>query len=251
VVEQTEQQFSRFRMAGAAEWQNAEHSGLFHSVAVGLGADVAFSDYKETDNAGALTRSAHSTGLGFGAGLLFGVYTNQSDFSLDAGAAYQSAVNFSWPIDTLFFPVWNWPAMVNAGFTVKLLDRMDLRLSVDMQYIYWNAATKPDQTGAGEDFTDSLNLSLGAEYYVRLSEVLSLLPRIGYRSYEAPWKHKDVLPAIGTNILSIHTKGGRFNIATFGASLQWLSDNKVRAVDLGVEVGGDSPNFALGYRHDF
>jgi hypothetical protein len=251
VVEQTEQQFSRFRVAVAAAWNSETREGWFHSVSFGVGGDVAYSVYTENDNAGALSRSDHETAVGYGLGLLVGAYTNQSDFSVDVGVAYQSAVHFNWAIDTQFFPVWNWPAMINAGFTVKLLDKMDLRLTFDIQYIYWNEATKNDLTGAAVNFTDSTNYSFGAEYYVRLSETISLLPRAGYRLYEAPWKHKNELPAIGFNVLSIDTKGGRQNIGTFGASLQWVSDNKVRAFDFGAEVGGDAPNFAVGYRHDF
>ena len=39
--------------------------------------------------------------------------------------------------------------------------------------------------------------------------------------------------------------------ATLGGSLQWVTDNKVRAFDLGVELFGPTTNFSIGYRHDF
>lgn len=247
---QTEQQFSRFRAAGAAEYKVAEE-GLFHSVAVGIGLDLGFSLYEENDNAGALDRSDTDTRFGFGGGLFVGVYTNQDNFSVDFGLAYQSRIDFDFQIDDQFFPVWDWPAMLSLGFTVKLLDRMDLRLTADVQIIFWDAATKNDRTGAGEDFQDAMNWSFGAEYYLRLTETVSLLPRAGFRIYDAPWDDKDVLPAIGRNILSIDTGDDRFNVFTFGATLQWVTENKVRAFDVGVEVGADSPNFSIGYRHDF
>src|SRR5215470_5923478 len=38
---QTEQQFTRFRAAFAAEWR-PEESGLFHSVALGVGLDLGY-----------------------------------------------------------------------------------------------------------------------------------------------------------------------------------------------------------------
>lgn len=248
---QTEQQFSRIRAAGAAEWHNADRNGFFHSAGLGVGLDIGFSAYHENDDAGALDRSDTDTRFGWGVGLLFGVYTNQEDLSVDVGAAFQSAIDFQFQIDDQFFPVWDWPAMINAGFTVKLLDRMDLRLTFDVQVIFWDAATQNDATGAGEDFRDSVNWSFGAEYYVRVAEGVALLPRAGFRIYQAPWGDEDVLPAIGNNILSIDTKSDRFNIVTFGVTLQWVTENKVRAFDLGVEAGGDAPNFSIGYRHDF
>jgi len=247
---QTEQQFSRFRVAGAAEWRGSE-TGLFHSVALGAGVDLAFSSYEENDDAGALDRSDTDTRFGFGGGLFVGLYTNQENFSVDVGAAFQSAVDFDFQIDDQFFPVWDWPAMLNAGITVKLLDKMDLRLTFDVQVIFWDKATQDDLTGAQEDFEDTVNFSVGAEYYLRLTQEVSLLPRVGYRFYDAPWSDKDVLPAIGENILSIDTEEETFHIVTFGVTLQWVTENKVRAFDVGVEVGGDSPNFSVGYRHDF
>jgi long-subunit fatty acid transport protein len=247
---QTEQQFSRFRAAGAAEYRASEE-GFLHSVAVGIGLDLGFSLYEENDNAGALDRSDTDTKFGFGAGLFVGIYTNQDDFSVDFGFAYQSRIDFEFQIDDQFFPVWDWPDMLNLGFTFKLLDRMDLRLTADVQIIFWDAATQDDLTGADENFEDAVNWSFGVEYYLRLSETAALLPRAGYRLYDAPWGDKDVLPAIGRNILSIDTGDDRFDIFTFGASIQWVTENKVRAFDVGVEVGGDSPNFSIGYRHDF
>ena len=247
---QTEQQFSRFRAAVAAEYRPSE-DGFLHSIALGAGLDLGFSLYEENDNAGALDRSDTDTRPGFGVGLFAGVYTNQSDFSVDFGAAYQSRVDFKFQIDDQFFPVWDWPDMVSLGFAVKFLDRMDLRLTADVQIIFWDAATRDDLTGADENFDDTVNWSFGAEYYLRLNETVSLLPRVGFRIYDAPWSDKDVLPAIGLNVLSVDTKDSRFEIFTFGATLQWVTENKVRAFDVGVEVGGDSPNFSIGYRHDF
>ncbi len=247
---QTEQQFSRFRIAGAAEYGAAEQ-GFLHSVALGLGLDLGFSEYEENDDAGALDRRDTDTRFGFGAGIFLGLYTNNDDFQIDVGAAYQSAVDFEFQIDDQFFPVWDWPAMLNLGFTVKLLDKMDLRLTFDVQIIFWDDATEDDLTGAGENFEDATNFSMGAEYVIRINDTTAFLPRMGLRLYDAPWEDKDTLPAIGNNILSIDTDDDVFTIFTFGFTLQWVTDNKVRAFDLGVEAGGDTPNFSFGYRHDF
>ena len=247
---QSEQQFTRFRAAFAAEYTVAP-SGWFHSFSGGVGLDLAYTLYIESDDAGALDRRDNETGLGYGLGLLVGVYTNQDNFSVDFGVAFQSKVDFKFKIDDQFFPVWDWPTMINFGFCVKMLDKMDLRLTADVQILYWDAATKDDLTGAGHNFKDSTNFSLGAEYYIRLNETVALLPRAGYRIYQAPWHDKNNMPAIGTNVLSIDTKGDKFNIVTLGFSLQWVTDNKVRAFDVGIEVGGDTPNFSIGYRHDF
>lgn len=246
---QTEQQFSRFRVAGAAEWHGSE--GAFHSIGLGVGLDLAFSEFEENDDAGALDRRDTDTRFGFGAGIFVGVYTNNDNFQVDFGAAYQSGVNFEFQIDDQFFPVWDWPEMINLGFTVKLLDKMDLRLTFDVQLIFWDEATQDDLTGGGEDFQDAVNWSVGAEYVIRINESVAFMPRAGVRIYDAPWDDPDTLPAIGFNILSIDTEDDVFTIVTFGFSLQWVTENKVRAFDLGVEAGGDTPNFSFGYRHDF
>lgn len=246
---QTEQQFTRFRAAFAGEWRFAEE-GFFHSLGAGFGLDLGYTHYSENDDAGALDRTDDETALGFGLGVLVGVY-NQKNFSVDFGAAFQSKIDYRFKIDDQFFPVWDWPQMINMGFCVKLLDRMDLRLTADVQLIYWGQATKNDTTGAGRNFENSLNWSFGAEYYLRLAQTVSLLPRVGFRLYDAPWGDPKFLPAIGNNVLSINTKKAEFEIFTFGVTLQWLTDGKVRAFDLGVEVGGDTPNFSFGYRHDF
>ena len=247
---QTEQQFSRFRAAFAAE-RRLSDAGLFHSVAAGLGLDLGFSEYEENDEAGALDRRDTDTRFGWGFGLLVGVYTNNDDFQVDFGAAYQSEIDYSFQIDDQFFPVWDWPSMLAAGFTVKLLDRMDLRLTFDVQMIFWDAATEDDLTGVRPDFEDATNDSVGAEYNVRLNETVSLLPRAGLRWYDAPWSDEDRLPAIGFNLLSIDTDDEAFLVFTFGFSLQWVVEDKVRAFDVGVEAGADTPNFSFGYRHDF
>jgi long-subunit fatty acid transport protein len=249
---QTEQQFSRFRFAGAYENRSAEGQGFLHSFAVGIGLDVGFSAYEENDEAGALDRRDTDTRFGFGAGFQVGVYTNQENFQIDFGVAYQSSVDFTFQIDDQFFPVWDWPDMVSGGFTVKLLDRMDLRLTFDVQFIRWDAATKNDQTGAGQNFQDALNWSFGVEYYVRITETVSLLPRAGVRIYDAPWDNTALLPAIGLNVLSIATQQERFVLLTLGFSVQWVDEgNRVRAFDVGAEFLGDAPNFSFGYRHDF
>jgi hypothetical protein len=247
---QTEQQFTRFRAAVAAEWRR-EESGLFHSLAAGVGLDLGYTLYEENDDAGALDRRDNETAFGYGAGLLIGVFTNQKDLSLDFGVAYQSAIRYSFKIDNRFFPVWDWPAMLNLGFCVKFLDKMDLRFTGDMQFIFWDAATQNDQTGANRNFSNAVNWSLGAEYYLRVSQTVSLLPRAGFRIYNAPWGNLKPAPAIGQNVLSINATKGRFEIATLGGSLQWVTENKVRAFDLGVEIGGPTTNFSIGYRHDF
>jgi hypothetical protein len=248
---QTEQQFSRFRGAWASKWIRNPEGGFFHSVAGGAGLDVAFTAYEENDNAGAVDRGDTDTQFGFGLGLLAGIYTNQNNLSIDLGAAYQSGINFAFQIDDQFFPVWDWPAMLSVGITVKLLNRMDLRATFDVQMIFWDRATKNDVTGARQDFQDSTNFSFGLEYYLRVNETVRVLPRAGFRLYDAPWDDKNLLPAIGNNVLAIDTGDDRFMIFTFGGSIQWTTEEKVRSFDLGIEAGGDSPNFSFGYRHDF
>ena len=248
---QTEQQFSRFRGAWASKWIRNPEGGLFHSLSGGAGLDVAFTAYEENDNAGAVDRGDTDTQFGFGLGLLAGVYTNQNNLSVDLGLAYQSGINFAFQIDDQFFPVWDWPAMLSVGFTVKMLNRMDLRATFDVQMIFWDRATKNDVTGARQDFQDSTNFSFGLEYYLRVNETVRVLPRVGFRLYDAPWDDKNLLPAIGNNVLAIDTEDDRFMIFTFGGSIQWTTEEKVRSFDLGIEAGGDAPNFSFGYRHDF
>jgi hypothetical protein len=248
---QTEQQFSRFRFAWAAKWRAEEDEHGAKTFAAGVGLDLGFSAYRENDDAGLLDRSETDTHFGFGLGMLLSVINFDDTMSVDIGVAYQSRIDFAFQIDPELFPVWDWPAMVNAGVTIKCMDKFDLRLTFDVQYIFWDQATKNDTTGAGEDFQDAINLSIGVEYYVRVAENVAVLPRAGYRRYDAPWSDPNRLPAIGNNVLSIDTRDEAFDILTLGVGVQWVTNGKVRSVDAGLEAGGDAPNFSVGYRHDF
>ena len=96
-----------------------------------------------------------------------------------------------------------------------------------------------------------MNISIGFEYRVELSEGVTLYPRLGFRRFDAPWKSKNDLPMTSNYQLVLDTKGGEFNIVTMGLGLSWLDAGKVRTVDVAADFGGDSYNFAVGFTYEF
>jgi long-subunit fatty acid transport protein len=190
--------------------------------------------------------------MGFGAGLLATVYDNIDTFKVNAGAAYQSKLDFEFQVDESLFPVWDWPQMVNAGITLYLLQGQPLRVTLDAQFLGWAEAIAPSENPGRDSFRDSLNFSAGAEYKIPVGERWWLLPRAGYRHLQSPWEDKDLLPAAGTANLLIDTEGGDYSMVTAGAGLRWQTEGgQTRGLDVGIDVGVDSYNVAFGYVHEF
>jgi hypothetical protein len=168
------------------------------------------------------------------------------------GAAYQSPVNFRFSVSPGLQPAFDMPEQVNLGATFYLLRGFPLRLTLDAQFIQWrDTAAKPFFDNQPR-FENVVNYSAGAEYRIRVSEKVSLYPRIGYRRFDAPWANRNDLPATGGFKLVLDTKGEAFNLATFGAGVSWATaDGKLRSIDIAGDVGGDAVNVSIGYTHEF
>jgi hypothetical protein len=254
-----DQSFARIRAAYARDFL-FNPSGFFTHLSVGVGLDVNVTDWTFTEfkniNGGTdtatLTFSDRNVGFGGGAGFLLGVYDNRSDFKLNFGAAYQSSANYSFSINAIDVPLFDWPDQFQAGFTMYLLEGLPLRLTVDAQIVQWSDAVRKSLLAGVDSFRDVTNYSAGAEYAIQASEKVKLYPRAGVRLFNAPWKKKDDLPAVGLQRLGIKTKSGSFLIGSLGLGVGWTSDTgKNRMFDLGFDAGGDEPGLALAFSMEF
>jgi hypothetical protein len=190
--------------------------------------------------------------MGFGVGGLLGVYDNYESLKVNLGIAYSSAVKYNFQISPDIIPGFDMPQQLNVGMTFYLLPGSPLRATVDFQWINWkNTAQKP-LYDTFNGFRDAINASMGLEYRIKLSDRLSLYPRVGYRRFEAPWSSKDDLPMTGPFRLVLDTKATTFNLATYGVGLSWTTEGgKVRSVDVAGDAGGDAINFAVGLTLEF
>jgi len=248
----TEESFSRFRVAYAIDFRvkPAGEAGFLTHVSAGAGVDIGFAKWVFTSPTQSLSDT--ETALGGGAGVLVGVYDNYGSLKINLGAAYQSGIHWDFSVNPALAPVFQMPQQVNIGLAFYLLQETPLRLTVDGQWIQWSKSADrpffPDQPS----FHDAINYSFGSEYRIPLTDRLSLYPRIGYRRFDAPWANQNNLPMTSDYKLVLDTKAHVFNIVTMGIGLSWTSQaGKVRSIDFGADVGGDSANFALGFNYEF
>lgn len=250
-----EQQFSRFRICYGHGFRLKELGtpGFLPFVSAGVGIDLGYTKYEEVSPpAGGVGTKDTASKVGFGFGLLATLYDDTETFKVNFGVAFQSELDFEFQVADQLFPVWDWPQMINAGFTLYLLRGQPLRMTLDMQMISWEDAIAGSNNAGRDSFRDSTNLSVGFEYKIQLEEKLWILPRAGFRRLEAPWDDKDNLPAAGFANLLIDTEGSEFSMFTIGAGVRWQTeDGKGRGVDLGADFGADSYNVAFGYVHEF
>jgi hypothetical protein len=248
---EVEQSLSRFRVAFAKDFliRPRGESGFLTHVALGLGLDVGYERWEFSTPTGDSSDSAAS--LGYGAGLLLGLYDNSENLKVNFGVAYQSEVEYDFSIDPSVLPAFNMPRQLNVGATLYLLQGLPLRITVDVQFIAWEETAEDPKFG-GPGFEDVTNVSFGAEYRLKVSERVNLYPRAGYRRFDAPWEDENDLPGTGGFKLVLDTEDEAFNIFTFGLGISWSNENgKLRSVDLAADVGGDAPNLAVGYTHEF
>jgi long-subunit fatty acid transport protein len=255
-----EQSFSRFRVAFAKDFRlkPVGEAGAFTHIAVGAGVDLSYERWEFTQQTVVppiiitTTDSDTTVSMGFGLGVLLGLYDDTSSFKVNLGAAYQSAIQYEFDIEPDLLPAFDMPQQLNAGLTFYLLEGTPLRFTLDFQWINWSeSAEKPIYSGQ-EEFEDAMNFSLGAEYRFQLSDTMFLFPRIGYRRFDAPWGDAKDLPVTGMYKLVLDTDDEAFNIFTYGLGLSWTSQaGKLRSVDVAGDAGGDSVNFAVGYTHEF
>jgi len=254
-----DQSFARLRSAYARDFQFKPDGFLTH-LAVGVGVDVNITDWNFTEfksiNGGTDTATLSITdrnvGFGGGIGFLLGLYDNRTDVKINLGAAYQSRANYSFSINAVDVPLFDWPDQIQGGLTFYLLDGLPLRLTADAQVIQWSSAVRHSLLPGVGSFRDVTNFSVGGEYAIPVSERVKLFPRAGIRLFNAPWSDEKNLPAVGLQRLGIKTKSGRFVIGSGGIGIGWSSDaGKNRMFDLGVDAGGDEPGLALAFTMEF
>ncbi len=247
-----EQSFSRIRVAGAYDFRirKSGEPGFLTHVAVGLGVDGGFENWEFSQTSGDSEESSWS--VGFGAGILVGLYDNGESFKVNFGSAYQSSIRFDFEIDPALLPAFDMPQQLNIGSTFYLLRETPLRLTMDLQWIDWSETAQKPTFSGHPTFRDSVNVSIGGEYRVRVSPKVYLYPRLGYRRFQAPWDDPNRLPMMAGFKLVLDTKDEAFHILTFGLGISWLTEEKkLRSIDLAGDFGGDSANAAIGYTHEF
>lgn len=248
----TQESFSRFRVAYALDLRlsGLGEAGFFTHLSAGAGVDVGFVKWQFTSPT--QSESDSETSIGGGAGALLALYDNYDSLRINLGVAYQSGIHWNFSDNPALAPAFQMPEQLNAGMTFYLFPGTPLRLTLDVQWIQWSKSADrpffPDEPG----FHNAVNYSVGAEYRITLSDHLSLYPRVGYRRFDAPWANQNDLPMTSNYKLVLDTKAHVFNIATMGVGLGWTTQlGKVRSLDLGADVGGDAPNFALGFNMEF
>jgi len=249
---EVQQVFGRFRVSVAKDFriQDVGTPGFFTHVSGGVALDLGYErwEFKST------TRSAsdNATGLGGGVGLLLGVYDNIEDLRVNFGVAWQSGVRFGFSIDPDILPAFDMPQQLNTGATFSLLKGFPLRATIDLQWIDWSETADVPLFPGKKKFRDAFNYSAGFEYRIAAGAGINLYPRVGYRRVNAAWSDKNNLPMTSDFQLVLDTKGSAFNIFTLGGGISWSSDDgRVRAVDLGADVGGDSYTIAFGVTYEF
>jgi len=247
-----DESLSRIRFAFAKDFRlhKKGEKGWFSHVSVGVGFDIGYERWKFTSTED--NRSDSATAIAGGAGVLLGLYDNADDLRINVGLAYQTFVRWDFNIDPAILPVFNMPQQANFGVTAYMMKGLPLRATVDLQWIEWkNTAAQPYFSNQ-PTFRNVFNYSLGFEYRYDVSDTLAILPRLGYRRFNAPWSNPDNLPMVGKYKLLVNTKAASFNIITMGFGLTWFSEaGKARSVDLGADVNGDAPSVALGFTYEF
>lgn len=248
----TQESFSRFRVAYAIDFRlkEAGEAGIFTHLSAGAGLDVGFMRWQFTSPTD--SKSDSETAPGGGAGILLGVYDDYDFLKVNLGAAYQSGIHWNFSVNPALAPAFQMPQQLNIGTTFYLLHGSPLRLTLDVQWIQWSKTANQPLFPGEPGFHDATNYSIGGEYRIPVGDHTYLNPRAGYRRFDAPWANEKDLPMTSNYKLVLDTKAHAFNIATMGVGLLWTSAlGKVRSVDIGMDVGGDAPNFAVGFNYEF
>jgi long-subunit fatty acid transport protein len=249
---EVQQVFGRFRVSVAKDFriQDVGTPGFFTHVSGGVGIDLGYERWHFSGLGEDTTTS--NIGFGFGLGGLLGVYDDYDSFKVNLGVAYTSAINYDFRIDPSILPSFDMPQQLNIGATFYLLKGTPLRVTVDFQWIDWSATAQKPQFSNFKGFQDAKNYSMGFEYRVKVTDKISLYPRLGYRRFDAPWGSKDNLPMTGPFRLVLDTKAQAFNLVTYGAGISWTTESgKVRSVDIAGDAGGDAVNMAIGLTLEF
>jgi hypothetical protein len=259
LFEETNQQFSRIRVAYAAGLKTSD-GAWFNRVSVGVALDYVYTQYHEVDqspiaSSGTLVWDDDESALGYGLGLLASAYDGDS-FRVDVGAAYNSSAKFPFELDPNVFPVWNWPALASGGLAFYIGRGYPLRITMDIQWIGWEHAVGSPQPGA-RGFRNTTSYALGAEYGFKVADTKRLYARAGLKSFETPWGNKDDQPSVGESQLAIKTKGSRLEILTLGAGFYWTRKNadgetRLSGIDVAAELFGETRLLiGIGFNYQF
>lgn len=249
---EVQQVFGRFRLSAAKDFriQEAGVPGFLTHVSGGIALDCGVTRW-HFSGLGEDTTTAN-VAMGGGAGVLLGVYDDYDSFKVNLGIAYTSKVSYNFQVNPNVLPAFDMPQQLNIGVTLYLLPGTPLRITLDFQWIDWSATAQDPQFSNFEGFQDAKNYSMGVEYRVKVSDRVSLYPRLGYRRFDAPWGSKNDLPMTGQFRLVLDTKAQAFNLATYGLGISWTTEaGKVRSVDFAGDAGGDAVNFAFGLTMEF
>lgn len=249
---EVQQDLSRFRVSVAKDFRikDAGDPGFLTHVSGGLGVDVGYERWHFSGLGEDTTNS--SSGLGYGLGLLVGLYDDYDSFKSNIGVAYSSGISYNFQISPDILPAFDMPQQLNVGMTFYMLQGTPLRVTVDFQWINWSATAQRPLFDTFKGFRDAYNYSMGVEYRVKLSDRVSLYPRAGYRHFDAPWASKDNLPMTGPFRLVLDTKANHFEMATYGVGISWSTEGgKIRTLDIAGDANGDAVNFAVGLNLEF
>lgn len=251
----TEQSFTRVRLAYGRDFRfkAVGEEGWLQHLAVGLGADIAFTTFDSTDLATGASSGRSRSEFGGGLGILLGLFDNTRDLKVNLGVAYQSVVQFE-VVDLVTedpreAPAFNWPDQFQVGVQVFLLEGLPLRVAAEMQMVGWRDAAPKSELPGVPSFARSIHTSIGAEVRLALSPSAALFPRLGVKFYDPPWGSGDrsKQPATGEWQLSISTRGGRFVVFSMGMGFALTTaGGTVVSFDGAFEYGGDTPGLSLG-----
>jgi long-subunit fatty acid transport protein len=134
---EVEESLSRVRLAFARDFRIRPpgETGFLPHLAVGVGMDLGYETWQFSSPSG--DKSDSSVSLGFGAGLLVGLYDNTETFKVNLGLAYQSGIDYDFSIEPDLLPAFDMPQQFNVGVTFYLLQGLPLRLTFDVQMIQW------------------------------------------------------------------------------------------------------------------
>jgi long-subunit fatty acid transport protein len=259
VITQTDQQFSRIRVAYGVSLRISD-SPFFKTLALGVALDFVYTHYKEVDQNPTPLRDSQifedsESSIGYGLGLLATVYEGDT-FRVDVGAAYNSGVHFHFDLDPIIYPVWDWPALASGGFAFYIGEGYPLRVTLDVQWIGWERTVGQPDPGF-DHFRNTYSYSAGAEYRFKIGEKYRLFARAGVKSYDTPWKDRNNLPAVGASQLVIETKGDRVEILTLGAGFYWTrktweGETRTNGIDFAIELFGETRYlFGIGFTYQF
>jgi long-subunit fatty acid transport protein len=250
---EVQQVFGRFRASIAKDFRihEAGTEGFFNHISAGVSIDGGYQRWHFSGLGEDTTNS--NVAMGYGAGLLVGLYDDYSSFKWNLGVAYTSAIHYNFQVSPTILPAFDMPQQLNVGMTFYLLKDTPLRITVDFQWIDWSSTAQAPLYANFKGFQDAKNYSMGVEYRIKIGDgKVSLYPRAGYRRFDAPWADKNDLPMAGPFRLVLDTKGEAFNLVTYGIGISWMTDTqKVRSVDLAGDAGGDAINFAIGLTMEF